>query len=143
MGPVSSPDHATAAYSVLLIDSNMDSREMYSFYLDRAGIYVSLASDSGEAMMRLASALPDVIVADIPLNRTEGIDLLVQLRADARTKRVPVIVLSGWADQRTPLLAKAIGAAAFILKPCSPDQLLAAVYSVLEGGQVGGPGDLG
>jgi chemosensory pili system protein ChpA (sensor histidine kinase/response regulator) len=123
---------------VLLVDADADSREMYAFFFEKSGIRVRQASSSADALAALEEALPDVIVTDIPLNRAEGLRLLVELNADPRIRAVPIVVVSGWADQRTPLLASAVGASAFILKPCSPDQLLSVVYGVL-----GNPGATG
>jgi len=66
-------------------------------------------------------------VTDLAIPAIDGFELLTRVRTNPRTERIPVIVLSGWADGATSQRAIAAGAVAFLTKPCSPDSLIAEV----------------
>lgn len=125
MAPRSTP--ASISASVLIVDDSADTREMYESALAYAGFRVLQADNGADALSRAADALPDVIVTDLSIPRIDGFELLARVRMDPRTQRIPVIVLSGWADTDASQRAIAAGAAAFLLKPCSPQSLIAEV----------------
>ena len=68
-----------------------------------------------------------MIVTDLSIPRIDGFELLARIHTHPRTERIPVIVLSGWADADASQRAIAAGAAAFLLKPCSPESLIGEV----------------
>jgi two-component system cell cycle response regulator DivK len=87
-----------------------------------------LQADNGaDGLSHAAEALPDVIVTDLSIPKIDGFALLTRVQTDPRTEQIPVIILSGSADTDTPRRAIAAGATAFLLKPCSPESLIAEV----------------
>jgi CheY-like chemotaxis protein len=111
---------------ILLVDDSVDSRSLYSEYLDLVGFRVEEASDGLEAIEKALASPPDLIVMDLTLPRMGGREATQKLKADERTKDIPVVVLSGHtpADQDEPWDR-------YLVKPCLPDDLVAAIRQLL------------
>ena len=122
---------ASLSVSVLIVDDSADTREMYACALAYAGFSVLDADNGADALSRAAEALPDVIVTDLSIPGIDGFELLARIQTHPRTDRIPVIVLSGRADADASQRAIAAGAAAFLLKPCSPELLIDEVRRAL------------
>ena len=110
--------------SVLIIDDSADTRDMYEYALAYGGFNVLQADNGANGLSRAIDALPDVIVTDLSIPGIDGFELLTRVRANPRTERIPVIVLSGCADTDTSRRAIAAGAVAFLVKPCSAESLI-------------------
>ena len=102
---------------------------MYDFVLGLEGFDVIQARDGAEALARLDTTMPDVVVTDVSIPGIDGIELLARLRANPRTAEVPVIVMSGWAGADVGERALAAGAKAFLLKPFPPEALIAEIHA--------------
>ena len=89
------------------------------------------------ARRKIRSARPDVIVLDINMPGTTGLELCAELKAAPATREIPVVLLTG-SEGSTSAEAKKVGADAFVLKPFSPLELL-AVAERLAGGLFGVP----
>jgi len=105
--------------------------------LDAVDVEVDDAADAPAAMAAIHRRRPDAIVLDVNLPGLDGLSLCRQLKADAETKEIPVVVLSGSADGTEEAAAEA-GADSFMRKPFSPLELLAIVER-LAGGLYGIP----
>ena len=123
---------ASLSVSVLIIDDSADTRAMYDCAFAHAGFRVVQADNGADGLFRALDELPDVIVTDLSIPRIDGLELLARIRAHPRTKRIPVIVVSGWVDAETARRAMAAGAAAFLVKPCSPESLIDDVRRALS-----------
>jgi DNA-binding response OmpR family regulator len=126
------PETPQASGSVLIVDDNADTREMYDLALAKSGFRVLQAENGTDGLAVAAEALPDVIVTDLAMPRLDGVELLTRVQADPRTERIPVIILSGWTDPDTSRCALDAGAVAFILKPCDPASLVEEVRRVVS-----------
>jgi len=129
--PVAPFVSTTASARILLADDNADMRE----YLRRllSGMYEVVAVADGEAA--LAAALDqsfDLVLTDIMMPRLDGEALLTTLRADSRTRSVPVILLSARAGEEARVKGLEAGADDFLVKPFSARELLARVESHLK-----------
>jgi CheY-like chemotaxis protein len=114
---------------VLVVDDYQDAREMYAEYLQFSGFRVAEAGDGAEALEKAFAMLPDIILMDLSLPVVDGWEATRRLRGDERTKRIPVLALTGHAltqDEEAKL-----GCDAFVIKPCPPDTLLEEVKRVL------------
>ncbi|MGY1605193.1 SpoIIE family protein phosphatase [Geodermatophilus sp. SYSU D00815] len=126
---------ARAPGRVLVADDNADMRE----YLQRllAGRYaVEVVSDGQAALDAALAAPPDLVVSDVMMPRLDGLGLLAALRADERTARVPVLLLSARAGQEAAVEGLAAGADDYLVKPFSARELMARVGAHLELGRV-------
>jgi len=88
------------------------------------------AEDAQEALAAIVSAQPDVVLTDIQLKSSSGLDLIKALRA--RTPALPVIATSMFDVRRNERLARAVGASGFVAKQDGPAKLIAAVRESLR-----------
>ncbi|BDG02753.1 response regulator [Anaeromyxobacter oryzae] len=91
---------------------------------------VSLASNGREALEKVESVPPDVILLDLSMPEMDGGEVLARLKADPRLRPIPVIVLSSESFRERECLAA--GADVFLTKPAAADQLRATAISVVE-----------
>ncbi len=117
---------------VLVVDDYQDAREMYAESLGACGFNVAEAETGDEAVAKAFQLLPDAIVMDLSLPGMDGWTATRALKNDARTSAIPVIALTGNARTDAPLAAREAGCDAFLIKPCLPDDMVAAVRRVLD-----------
>jgi CheY-like chemotaxis protein len=113
---------------ILIVDDFKDDREMYGHYLSRCGFRVTLACDGQEAVDKALQLLPDLILMDLWLPQVGGWEAIRQLKANDKTKNIPIVVLTA----REFATAPAVGSDGCLIKPCQPDDLLVEVVRVLE-----------
>jgi CheY-like chemotaxis protein len=118
---------------VLVVDDFLDAREMYAEYFAFAGFRVAEAANGAEAIQKAFALTPQVILMDLSMPGMDGWEATRRLKADRRTKNIPVIALTGHALAGFPESAKKAGCDAFVTKPCLPDTLVREVRRVLEG----------
>jgi PAS domain S-box-containing protein len=109
---------------VLVADDNADMRQ----YLGRllAGDYeVEQAADGNAALAAVRERPPDLVLADVTMPELDGFGVLRELRADPRTKTVPVVLLSARAGEESRVEGLAAGADDYLVKPFSARELLA------------------
>jgi CheY-like chemotaxis protein len=120
-----------AAPLILVVDDFLDNRQMYAEYLAFSGLRVEEAENGHEALEKAFKMLPDLIVMDLSLPGIDGWEATRRLKADPRTKRIPVIALTGHALAGHSKGAMDAGCDAFITKPCLPERLLEEVRKTL------------
>ena len=120
---------------VLVVDDFADNREMYSEYLSFSGYEVIEAKNGMEAIEAARQRMPDIIIMDLSLPVMDGWEATRQLKADERTRRIPVVALTGHALAGHSKGAKEAGCDSFLAKPCLPDQLVAEIRRMLDGGK--------
>jgi two-component system, cell cycle response regulator DivK len=117
---------------VLLVDDYPDAREMYTEYLEFSGFEVVQAGNGIEALQRAADTAPDIILMDLSLPVMDGWEATRRLKADARTRHIPVVALTGHALAGHADGAREAGCDAFVTKPCLPDALVAEIRRLLD-----------
>jgi CheY-like chemotaxis protein len=122
---------------VLVVDDFADNREMYSEYLSFSGFDVIEARNGKEAIEAAQARMPDIIIMDLSLPVMDGWEATRRLKADDRTKRIPVVALTGHALAGHSKGARDAGCDSFLAKPCLPDQLVAEIKRMLESGKFG------
>ncbi len=116
---------------VLLVDDYPDAREMYAEYLEFSGYEIVQAGNGLEAIERAIDSHPDVILMDLSLPVMDGWEATRRLKADERTKHIPVLAVTGHALTGVSNDAKAAGCDGFITKPCLPEDLVAEIKKAL------------
>ncbi|HEV8640863.1 MAG TPA: response regulator [Methylomirabilota bacterium] len=116
---------------ILLVDDFEDNREMYALFLTHSGFKVAEAATGQEALERAFELLPDLIVMDLSLPGLDGWEVTRRLKDDARTRHIPVLVLTSHALEGFSEGAKEAGCDGFVTKPCLPDQLTAEIRGML------------
>jgi CheY-like chemotaxis protein len=114
---------------VLLIDDDRDTRLLYAGILRDEGVVVAQAGDGQDGFQKAIETLPDLIITDVSMPHVDGWELLRRLRADARTREIPVIVCSGRDRPSRPVEFEP---EAYLGKPCDPEELLVVVRRLLR-----------
>jgi CheY-like chemotaxis protein len=117
---------------VLVVDDYQDAREMYAEYLTYSGFRVAEASNGLEALQKAFELLPDVILMDLSLPGMDGWAATKRLKTDDRTRRIPIVALTGHALAGASESARLAGCDAFVTKPCLPDELVLQVRRILD-----------
>jgi two-component system, cell cycle response regulator DivK len=119
---------------ILVVDDYQDAREMYAEYLQYSGFRVAEASTGNEALAQAFALKPDLILMDLSLPGMDGWEATRHLKADERTKHIPVVALTGHALAGASDGAKRAGCDSFVTKPCLPDDLVVEVRRMLSAG---------
>jgi DNA-binding response OmpR family regulator len=116
---------------VLVADDDDDIRDLVAFRLDRAGYEVLRAGDGQQALDLAKEHVPDLAVLDVMMPKLTGYDVTRELRADAATSRIPVILLTARVQEADVARGFEAGADDYVKKPFSPQELKARVQAVL------------
>jgi CheY-like chemotaxis protein len=117
-------------HRILVVDDIPDVRQVHTNFLYGSGMEVSTAENGIAALHAARHAIPDVVVTDLEMPVMDGLDLCRQLRADAATRDVLVVVVTGMLDQAQAALDA--GCDAVLAKPCSRTLLLATIRQLLD-----------
>ena len=129
------PEHTASRPRILWADDNADMRHYVARLLGRS--YEVLAVADGKAALEAARAAPpDLVLSDVMMPHLDGFGLLKALRADERTRRLPVILLSARAGEESALEGLEAGADDYLVKPFSAKELLVRVRSNLSSAQL-------
>ena len=125
------PRGVVAARLVLCVDDSLVNTRLVARILGAQGDDV-LAAGSGEEACRLAlERRPAVVLLDLHLPDTSGEEVMRRLAARPETRDVPVVVVTGGADEQQLAALRALGARGFLQKPFAPSDLVAAVDAAL------------
>ena len=118
--------------SVLVVEDEPAIQELIAVGLERNGHEVRAAASAQEAYGAVAELLPDVILLDWMLPDESGPTFARRLRAEARTKEVPIIMLTARAGDDDKVAGLEAGADDYVTKPFSPRELEARIQAVLR-----------
>ena len=118
--------------TVLVIDDEKDLLELVRYNLEKEHLDVITASDGASGLEIGLKHKPDLVVLDLMMPGMNGLEVCKQLRADARTGRVPIIMLTAKAAETDKIVGLEMGADDYITKPFSVRELLARVRAVLR-----------
>ena len=114
---------------MLVVDDDAEVRDLYGALLLFYGFCVEAAADGRTGLALAAEHLPDAVVLDFSMPEMDGGEVLGRLKADARTRLIPVVMLTAVPELVGP---NARGAcAAFLAKPCEPEVLVRTLTSVM------------
>jgi CheY-like chemotaxis protein len=111
----------TSAVTILVVEDSPDCSTTLEIALGSLnGVEIALAGSAEEALRAIERGGISAVVTDLHLPSMDGLELLARLRADARHSHLPIVIISGDADPRTPERAMGSGATAYFAKPYSP-----------------------
>ncbi|MBO9467017.1 response regulator [Tropicibacter sp. R15_0] len=115
---------------VLVIEDEPNIIEAISFILSREGWHVATHSNGEDAAEIVRSRAPDVLILDVMLPGRSGYDILRELRGDAETENLPVLMLTARGQSKDREMAERAGASRFMTKPFSNAEVLEAVRAL-------------
>jgi two-component system phosphate regulon response regulator PhoB len=118
--------------TVLVVDDEKDVLELARYNLQKEGFDVVVARDGAAALQAAGRAVPDLVVLDLMLPGMDGLEVCRRLRAEPRTSRIPVIMLTAKASEADRVVGLEMGADDYVVKPFSPRELVARVKAVLR-----------
>jgi len=124
MNPPTSP-------KILVADDEIYMVRLLEMTLKKGGYEVVTCRDGAEALTLATTARPQLIVMDVMMPGLDGLSAIRQLKQNEGTRQIPVVVLSAKGHALTRVEAEAAGAALFLAKPFSPNQLLSEVKKIL------------
>ena len=116
---------------VLVVEDYQDAREMYAAYLQFSGYRVAEAANGLEALEKTRELMPDIILMDLALPKMDGWEATRQLKADDKTRHIPIVALTGHALAGHAEGARQAGCDSFVTKPCLPDALVIEIQRML------------
>ena len=119
---------------ILLVDDDNNLLQMVKLMLERAGHQVETSNNAADSLERAALIQPDLAIIDVMMPGISGYDMVRQLRADPRTARIPIIILTARSQPMDKHMALEAGANAFLSKPVTSQELVERVEAVLRAG---------
>ena len=116
---------------ILLVEDNEMNRDMLSRRLRRKGYQVAIAVDGEEALETIPSEEPDLILIDLSLPGIDGWETTRRLKADEKTRHIPVIALTAHALSGDKEKALAAGCDDYDTKPVDLERLLAKIETLI------------
>jgi CheY-like chemotaxis protein len=117
---------------ILVVDDNLDAREMYCMYLRHEGFECLEAADGAEALRLAREHLPVVVLMDATMPGLDGWQAIEQLRAEPDLQGIAVVMLTAHAFEEHRRRAATVGADAFLAKPVLPDDLARQIRELLR-----------
>ena len=122
----------TSPAKILIADDEIFMVRLLELTFKKGGYEIVSCHDGRAALATAATARPQLIVLDVMMPDLDGLGALRQLKGNPATKNIPVVVLSAKGHALTKVEAELAGAALFLTKPFSPNQLLGEVRKILE-----------
>ncbi len=117
---------------ILVVEDEQDIRELVRFHLEQDGYAVCEAETGEAALAEVAAESPALVVLDLMLPGTDGLEVCRRLRAGESTRMLPVVMLTARAEEVDRVLGLELGADDYVTKPFSPRELVARVRAVLR-----------
>jgi two-component system cell cycle response regulator DivK len=117
---------------ILIVEDDLETRQGYVEALQLHGFRTEDAHNGYQALEKAFAATPDLIVADIAVPGIDGIELCRRLRADIRTREVPVLAVTGYEDRRYHDRAILAGANRVLTKPCELETLIREIHELVS-----------
>ena len=118
------------AKTVLVVDDMQSQLQLISNYLSRAGYSVTTADSGAAALEKIKESKPDIVVTDLVMPELTGLELCRELKRTPETSEIPVVACTTKNRKMDQNWAKKQGVAAYVIKPCTEEQLVNAVRSV-------------
>jgi two-component system phosphate regulon response regulator PhoB len=117
---------------VLVVDDEEDILELLSFSLSKEGFEVSCAPTGEEALKKVPSVSPEIVLLDIMLPGIDGLEVARRLKTDSSTRNIPIVMLSAKGEESDIVKGLELGAEDYITKPFSPKVVSARLRAVLR-----------
>ena len=117
---------------LLVVDSDTAVQDLIRLNLTRAGYAVASRADAESALPALDGCLPDLLLLEWDLPGQSGLSLVRRLRAQPRTRDLPIIMVSARSGEHDKIMALESGADDYITKPFGPREMIARIHALLR-----------
>lgn len=117
---------------ILVVDDEAPIRELIGYNIRKEGWNVFEAEDGASAVAAVVGHLPNLIILDLMLSDMSGLDVCRILKGDARTAKIPIVMVTARTEDADIVAGLELGADDYVTKPFSPRVLIARVRSVLR-----------
>ncbi|MBL1210358.1 response regulator [Geminocystis sp. GBBB08] len=118
--------------NILVVDDLKSQLDLISEYLTSVGYTVATATNAKEALVKISEHKPDLIITDWMMPEMSGLDLCRQLKKNSETATIPVIACTAKDKDVDRIWAKKQGVKAYLVKPCSKEELISAVDLIVS-----------
>ena len=118
--------------TILVVEDEEDIQELVRYNLAKEGHRVLLAGTSEDGLRAARTELPGLILLDLMLPGVDGLEVCRILKADAKTRHIPVVMLTAKGEESDVVAGLELGADDYITKPFSPKVLIARMRAVLR-----------
>jgi len=118
---------------ILVVDDERHIVRLIQVNLERAGYAVLTAFDGKEALKKVESDKPDLVVLDVMMPHMDGFEVLKRLQANAATRTIPVVMLTAKAQDVDVFRGWSSGVSAYLTKPFNPLELLTFIRRIFSG----------
>ena len=125
--------HVVPVGTVMVVDDSLTVRKITGRVLGRHGYQVVTAKDGVDALEQLTELHPDVMLVDIEMPRMDGFELSRNIRADAKLKDIPIIMITSRSADKHRKHAEEIGVNHYLGKPYDEQELLALIATYTQG----------
>jgi len=122
----------TKQAAILVVDDDAFNLKLLKIPLAAEGYAVRTAASGEEALASVAEQLPDLILLDVMMPGIDGFEVTRRLKADARTRSIPIIMVTALEDRESRIKGLENGAEEFLTKPVSRAELQMRVKSLLK-----------
>jgi two-component system phosphate regulon response regulator PhoB len=123
---------APAGERILVVDDEPDITALVAYHLARTGYRVSTAATGTDALKAIRSERPALVVLDLMLPGLSGYEVIEQVRQDASTSELPVLMLTARKEEADRVRGFTLGADDYLTKPFSPQELVLRVGAILR-----------
>jgi two-component system, OmpR family, phosphate regulon response regulator PhoB len=117
---------------ILIVDDEKDLQSLLDFNLRKEGFETAVAGSGAEALQQLRGRVPDLVLLDLMLPDVSGTEVCRNVKGDARTRHVPVIMLTARGEEVDKVVGFELGADDYVTKPFSVRELVLRVRAVLR-----------
>jgi two-component system alkaline phosphatase synthesis response regulator PhoP/two-component system response regulator VicR len=118
---------------IMAVDDERHIVRLIQVNLERSGYQVVTAFDGPDALKKVETDRPDLIVLDVMMPKMDGFEVLKRLQANPETREIPVIMLTAKAQDADVFRGWASGVSAYLTKPFNPLELITFVRRILSG----------
>ena len=117
---------------ILVVEDDADIAQLIAMYLGRSGFTADILASGRDAIAAAAARPPDLMVLDLMLPHVGGLDVCRAIRADPRTAAIPILMLTARGEEADRVAGLELGADDYMVKPFSPNELVARVRALLR-----------
>ena len=127
---------------ILIVEDEVDVANLVAHHLRGAGFSVEIVNNGRAALNLIKSQPPALVVLDLMLPEVSGLDLCRMMKSDARTNKIPIIMLSARTEEIDRVLGFELGADDYVVKPFSPREFVLRIRAILRRRSQGDEPDL-